>query len=324
MESVEGVPSEGTELMALGYRGSSAVVLARALSTTLLTSQAVGANTWQHQAMRWRVVERICLSNPDKSYCEDLCAQTGGLTWLLDGATPVGKARRHKESDALWLVETFDRLVREEKVKGHAGLRELLEGVCLRMEPELAGVNWEEGEGPVASMEMAWLHEGTIEHVHFGDTVACLESKEGSFEAEPIDQRLAELDAETATQTRLARANGEVVDVTKWRGRIHEQRKRFANQPDGYSIFTGERACLKRGRWTKVEAFEKQHVLLYSDGFTRVLDFGVASHVREFCQGGLMEAALRLRAAEREDARGEKVARLKQFDDVSALLLQVE
>jgi hypothetical protein len=263
--------------------------------------------------------------NEDLVHAEPLAA------WVVDGATPLGSQRVFAEgaSDAAHFVQRFDaelkRLVHEpwnlsEVVE--AALTAVLRGLFARVPPDL-----DPAELPTATIALMRVAARRLEIFLLGDCRVLVRNRQGFF-----------LDVEDCRQKVLDDKAIEVLRQHLDRGATFEEgrdaitellraNRRLSNRPGGYWVLGDAPEAARRGFSFTIEAPPGGlQVLMMTDGFASVLDYGPIKEPRELLDAvqrqGLQPILRHLREIESADPQCRRHPRLKPSDDATAIYFE--
>ena len=250
---------------------------------------------------------------------EDISGMSQNRFWVLDGASSLVKERLFQgPSDAAGLVRAFsDSLTNIGKSElANADLCALaMEGVREKLGPR--GLT-DPALGPSFAMVMAHVKEAEIHITCLSDCAAILWYPNKKAAEVHTDNRIEK----TSKKTRRVIDHVKILNLPddERRAIILRQlakNRRIMNTPRGYFVGTLDGAAFPNAYNAAMPRKDAAQLLLCSDGFLRLFDYGLLT-VNVFFQNGatLEDAANLLRAHEMQMPDG---AEVKRHDDLTAI-----
>lgn len=261
---------------------------------------------------RWRVDS---VQSPAPGKDEDALLVETDFVGVADGSTPLVEGL---DIDARAYAEGALGLLRE---NSHLPLDEMFRN-ALAAAAEAPSVE----RGPSCTVAVVTARDGALEAAVLGDSTVVFEAADGSAET-LSDDRLQPFDEPVALEIAAATAAG-AEDATKLPEVIERLtlHRRMANDPDSYWIFAGNPRAADEIRTRALPVAGVRAVLIFSDGFARIVDPlrlvpSYEALLRRACEEGLRALVDELRAAEREPRSMVEAPRLSVEDDATAVLL---
>jgi hypothetical protein len=272
----------------------------------------VGAMNSEHASLV--ILDSICVAGGSGSN-EDLIGWSRERCWVLDGATPVTRSLIDPESDARWLVQQVDEILRTQEIDEAltADIRSGIGSIASAVADRLLIQGFPDHELPPAcSLGLIQLKHGRLEAAIAGDVTVYFPQSRVLLE----DLRFGS--KEKAAHRESAGAGLESIAV---REDIAQRRRRYIDGPGDMYVLSNNRRVSEGVRHRTVPLHDGDEVIMLSDGFARLVDsyeiFGSYSDLyNSIRDSGLFPAYEALR-----DFESTKRSRsnFKSADDASAL-----
>jgi len=268
-------------------------------------------------------IESIC-EQGSGAVNEDVTGWNGNRFWVLDGAT-AGPHKRFfgGESDAKWLAGAFSDALSKENETGLPNTE-----LCSRAMGRVRGELGERGAGALAETVLKPSFAMVIANIAEEIEISCLSDcaaavwGRGSVTPELFtDRRVEKAGKRTRRVLDYIKAN----DIPKDRAkalvfRQITKNRRLMNAENGYWVGTLDGSAFARACNWKIAARDITELLLCSDGFARLFDYGIISLGDFFAnEVPLKEAVGLLRNHETAMPEGSE---FKRHDDAAAVRIR--
>lgn len=251
---------------------------------------------------------------------EDLVGWSGDRCWVVDGATPVTPNLIDRRSDARWLVEQVDEILRDQSTATalSQNIASGVESIAAAIAVRLSRLDFPESALPPAcSLGLAQLNSERLEIAIAGDVSIYL-PRSGTLLHDP---RFGGREKSSRTRHQGVALNSKLVQKD-----IADRRWRYIDGPGDMFILSRNTRISKGVLERTVRTFDGEEVLLMSDGFARLVEsygiFGDYSSLMAFVrEHGLSGAYSLLR---QHEVSNESDSNFKRSDDASAIHAVVE
>lgn len=271
------------------------------------------------------------LSEPGKSYNEDLITYGGNYLLLLDGATGLAKNRiLGEESDAIWFVSAVAYYIHQ-KIDQFSSLKDLLRPLTQHLHQSYERLELGEVERidhPSSGMTLLREKDHSIELLMLADGTTIVEKKDGSIEV-LHDERVTKLD-QSILDKMIQISRKENLPLNATRRFVEEDLRNNRlkkNQKEGYSVldFITPIDFLYR----EYKRDEIKSICLFSDGVAEAyetLDLykDIESFYYKVVSSGAKQVLKEIREKQKEDMNCNRYPRLKPMDDASIALIEIE
>lgn len=251
---------------------------------------------------------------------EDLIGWAGQRCWVLDGATPVTPNLLNPESDARWLVEQVDGVLRDQaNAPLGQDIADDFKAVALAIDARLLRLGFpDDALPPACSIGIAQLHHGLVRLAIVGDIAIYLPR-----------QRLLLNDTRFGGREKGARARHPSAELSSLsvRDDIAARRRSYIYGPGDMYVLSRSSRVARGVRSKTVRAADVDEILIMSDGFTRLVDsYGVFADYADLAdavrQHGIAAVFDQLRDFESHGVRSND--NFKAADDASAIRIAVD
>lgn len=271
---------------------------------------------------------REIVSESSKPANEDACGARADGIWVIDGATALAEAPSVDGiSAAAWLSRTASEILGALAWDGHT-LPEILAATIERLADLGAGHGLAGPEFPTAAISVARQVGDRIEVCSLGDCSVWIAAA-GEKPREIVDPRFAGSEAATlARVSELLRRGVAPRDAYREIRVDLQQRRRERNTPGGLWVLAANPEAARHAAVESVTAPPGSHVMVMSDGFSRVLwPFGLVADAAELCDritsGRAGELLNELRVAEAADPNCSRVPRFGTHDDATMIWAEI-
>ncbi|GLZ04831.1 hypothetical protein Acsp03_22970 [Actinomadura sp. NBRC 104412] len=270
-----------------------------------------------------RVRLATCAAKPDRAN-EDFAAAVPGAVVLLDGAGPPAGMPSGCVHGTAWYARTLGGLLLAEIQPG----RQLAESLGRAIERvnalHGAACDLAHPGTPSATVAMARLQDGKLDHLVLADSVLVLDRK-GADPAVMSDDRLAVTTRELRKDLD-ALPTGSAEHTAALRS-FTEALAGYRNRPGGFWVASTDPQAADQALTGSNAGDELRALAVLSDGASRLVDrFGLLTWpglLDVLRQDGAEALIARTRAAERDDPEGRRWPRGKTHDDATAIFWQL-
>ncbi|WP_448662942.1 protein phosphatase 2C domain-containing protein [Sphingomonas sp. CJ20] len=273
--------------------------------------------------MTFDLIQSLCLPGDFAIANDDRAGSTGGLAWVIDGATDLGPAGLvGAQGGAAWLADQANALLAG--ADAARPVADLLADLTARLAARFAVARRRDPLGawelPCASLMLARHAGDAIECGWLGDCVGLLHGPAGTRR---LGRPRVSRDAETAHAASNA-AHG--LGTVKGREGPLIDSLREARARPGRAVL-GVDGAADRVEIARYPCAPGDALLLMTDGFAALCDsydrYDEAGLAQGVVTRGAAALAQELRAVEREDADCTRFVRFKTSDDATLLHLRV-
>lgn len=273
------------------------------------------------------------ISTPGTQVNEDRVHIGAGAAWVLDGATGLYAERLFPAaaSDPAHFVAIVDRALQDRLPPGGAPLPALLGQVLtdvrehLRTEACLDGLD--AAQCPSAAMALAAYDQDLLHLAVLADCRVLVQDDSGLF-LDLSDERIAPLEAAAVADLHARLQAGATLaegQAAIW-PMLRDQR-RLSNTPGGYWVLGLDPHAATEVKLISIRTTaERVRILLMTDGFSRLLDFGLLTPtelLKRAATEGLAPLLQELQAVEAADPGCLRHPRVKPADDATAAYLEL-
>lgn len=270
----------------------------------------------------WKVLDEV--DEAGNGCFEDRAGISGGLAWVLDGASAVsddGPITTAK-SDAQWMVKHIDRHLTQLADKD-LPLAKIVAGAieCTALD---AKRDWtsEPTFPPSAALGVVRRVGPTTEFLVLADISVIMRTEFGVFQF--IDRRVDEHNraAQDAMKAALVSPTATLADAReRARPLLADVRRLAMNQEGGYWVASIDRDAVDHALIGSL--YGVTELILASDGFMRAIElFGLVESVDDLFDCDFRKLAKQIRAAEDADPDTRDHARWSKSDDICARKLR--
>lgn len=274
-------------------------------------------------------VEYHTLSKPHRDKNDDIAGFEGDTYWLMDGSTQL-VAPDHG-LDATWHVNRLDRAFRDilksvPDIELHLLARAAIDVVAAEFF-ERTGLTIDAPQHlrPFSTLLLCRINlvRTRLEYLIICDSVLVVVHSESEkaiigYHTNTLEPIYAVLRQSHGFESKLFK---ETMDG------LYRQEADIINKPNGFDVVGQDSAVVERALTGHIDLRPDSHILLMSDGFTRILDtlhlYSSWRSVLEALKGkGPAQIFQDLRAVEAKDAQGTNYPRSSRHDDATLLWIK--
>ncbi len=295
------------------------------------------------------VKDKICMAGSKNRVNEDIFGYSlkYGLFWVIDGATGLTDnaliSLDEYGSDAQWFShftnQTILKLIENKPPNNNLNKEEYIKNL-LTQTVEILNEEFlkiknctpiDKYEEPCASISIIFAPENdnNICCASLGDCPIIIQNKDLKIQSLTGCEKLEELDKISSKHALPYLKKG--INFTKMRQKIRKilfKHRNMMNSDKGYWILSLEKKAIEHIKFYNFKKQQIKDILIMSDGFYAIVD-----KYKKYSNNGLIDASIthglqqiykEIREIECSiDANGTKYPRLKQSDDVTAMLISI-
>ena len=277
-------------------------------------------------------IERISFKGG--KFNEDFTASTKNAAWVLDGATGLDKNNYvHKQSDAIWFVQRWQKYLSENIDNFEIKLTEVLHQGIQQVKVDYLSLCGDQDIPPISlpSATIAICRENgdVIEYVVLGDSIMLALDKEGKTHVFQ-DTALGQLDKiaiDCMFERRLSSPTMSIEESKSSCMDILVKNRLSQNTPEGYWNLGFDSSAPFHALSGTIPKSEYQSIFLATDGLANAFveyDLITVNEVFDILLNrNLLDLYRILRRAEKEDPRGITLPRLKVHDDATGIFMRI-
>lgn len=269
------------------------------------------------------------ITNTVKKYNEDGYGITQNSLWVIDGASALNDNNyTEEENDVFYIVNWWNKYLKENIDKADKTIIEIVESGVDKLNDKFSEFVEIESLSKLDRVSLGIaitrINEDILECFVLGDVEINIRSKTKDL-YHLTDTSIKLLDNEvmklmTSDENRQDKLIFKGFTKEEWL--LLQKNRNKMNTEDGYYILEHEREAIKNGILEKYNIEEIEDVLLMTDGYAQMYNtYDLKEVFEQSKEKGLKKLVEELREKEEIDNEMKSYVRLKQHDDVTAILI---